>query len=284
MIFLLGLTFIPGIIICYTPQIITLLKKRHTLGVSFYSLLISNANGFTGTLNVLAMNVGDLRNCRRDTLGCLSLISIISQICLSWVFGVLIYACYMIFFTDSNHYILKNNRVEKIPNTPPRIKSRQWIACVLWTLLSIAMFAIFVIIYLSFIFVFGLDGSATLIYGSSMGYLTAALNIIQWLPQIFITIRSRGSGSLSIPGIFINVIGNWGQSIYMIYENQDPSVYASLIVCSVQVTVLFILLIFFDTIYPYLSKIRNKSRAPMLNVTLDEIIPSMDVETMYNKV
>lgn len=93
MLAVIGIVFAVLTVIVYLPQMIDLVKYKHTVGFSFFSLWIANMNGFAGGWNIIMLNIYPLTKCRKDPLLCLNNLLAVVQICLSWVYNANPHIC-----------------------------------------------------------------------------------------------------------------------------------------------------------------------------------------------
>jgi uncharacterized protein with PQ loop repeat len=246
-----GILFVVGTFVVFLPQIVDIAKYRHTIGISFFSLWIMNMNGFSGGWNIIMLNAQPLRDCGKDGMDCINAISIILQINLAWWMPLIIYILYLIFFTDAKHVHIKKATtiLKERPSEKLRWSSKEWHMILFLTVVYILFFIVLVVIYIPLAVVYGISGTETLIYADVVGYITAGLNVVQWFPQIVVTIRKKGSGSFSIATLLLTIPGTFAQAGFLIIANQNPSAWITLIVAGVQQIILLLLLVYFDYVH-----------------------------------
>jgi uncharacterized protein with PQ loop repeat len=270
-----GIIFTVLTVMVYLPQVYELFKYRHTVGISFFSLWIANMNGFAGAWNIWMLNADSLKQCRKDGLDCLNTILAVIQISLSWWMPLIIYVQYMVFFVDEKE-VKDPTKPIKFKPSFSRWKLPAWRWIVFWTVVYVLFMLVLFIIYIPLAIDFGIDASTTMTYAQVIGYIAAAVNIVQWFPQIVTTIRKKHSGSLSVLGVLIMIPGNFAQAGWLIADDQDISTWVSLMVAGVQLIILFLLLVYFDVLRPRFNK--------ALNETIEKLDKSIKLEEIchYN--
>lgn len=262
-----ALLFVVGTFLVFLPQIYEIVKHRHTVGISFFSLWIANMNGFSGGWNIIMLNAQALHDCGKDALACINTVSVVLQILLSWIMPFVIYICYLIFFVDIKYVDIKrpSDILDKRPNESLRWTSREWYIVIFSTIVYIIFFIVLVVIYIPLAVVYGINGNITLIYAESIGYVTAALNVVQWMPQIILSIRRKNSGSFSILSLILMTPGTFAQAVLLIVENQNISAWITFIIAGVQQIILIAILIYFDYIHKWLIKYRENRKVGMIH-------------------
>jgi uncharacterized protein with PQ loop repeat len=271
-----GILFVVGTFIVYIPQVVDVLKYRHTVGISFYSLWIANMNGFSGSWNIIMLNAQPLKDCAKDSLSCINAITVVLQINASWLMPLIIYILFLIYYVDAKVVDIKQptDRLKERPAESLRWVSREWRMILFLTAVYILFFFILVIIYVPLAAANGISDSSTLLYADIVGYITAGLNVVQWFPQIAVTIRKRSSGSFSIATLLLLIPGTFGQAGFLVIADQNISAWLTLVVAGVQQVILLILLVYFDYIHVRIFK----SHIPTKIYEAQELIES----SVYN--
>jgi uncharacterized protein with PQ loop repeat len=266
----IGIVFTVLTFMVYLPQIVELILFRHTVGVSFFSVWIANMNGFAGCWNIWMLNAYALKICHRDSLDCTNNILAVLQISLSWWMPLITYVTFLCCFVDERIVPNPRKRLKVLPPTTDKWKLRQWWLIIFWTIVyAIFMIALFAI-YIPLAINYGIKATPTLTYAYVVGYISAALNVVQWLPQIVTTIRKKSSGSLSVLGVLLMTPGNFAQAGWLIAANQDVTTWITLMIAGMQMITLFLLLVYYDMILPRLRKLTSKKEI-IQEVEMEEI-------------
>jgi uncharacterized protein with PQ loop repeat len=102
---------------------------------------------------------------------------------------------------------------------------------------------------------FGVKDPKTVLFADVVGYFSSLLVIVQWAPQIWSTIKNKGSGSFSIIMILIMLPGSFTVLYFLAFvEHQSFSTWVSYLFAGIQQLVLFVLLLWYDYIRPRFAK------------------------------
>eukprot|EP00033_Pygsuia_biforma_P004337 GCRY01004753.1.p1 GENE.GCRY01004753.1~~GCRY01004753.1.p1 ORF type:complete len:461 (-),score=91.93 GCRY01004753.1:135-1517(-) len=111
----------------------------------------------------------------------------------------------------------------------------------------------------------GMCGEGFLLYGTAVGLFCFLLTLMQWLPQIVHTIRTKTVGSNSLSSLGLRIPGTLLTLYLMIFATHEHwSTFLPSLSQVTQMTILFLLLLFY----------RRKSPPPFPDTQLTEIGPS----------
>ena len=210
-----GTVLFVGIGLSYVSQHVKLLRTRSTAGLSWAMIFVANVSNFCSLLNVVLLS---------HTLACCSVPSTTSQECYELFLPLLqigmpslnlvpIFVMFLLFYRP-------REESEKL-----RLEGFWWQRVVHWADVHEGMLARISFILFVSVFVIGFSvigavlsyvpgaGDKTL-FAIALGAMAGVTNMVQWVPQIFSTLRSGHVGSLSMIMLTLQVPGGLAVVIF----------------------------------------------------------------------
>lgn len=129
-----------------------------------------------------------------------------------------------------------------------RAHLRDLIITYVFLVIFLIALVVLAILTTTFIAALGERHPVSLNFGTVMGIISALITVIQWSPQILRTIQTQQAGNLSIVMILILMAGGFLVLFFMIVTTrQNWSTWLPNASSSFQVTILFVLLVIFET-------------------------------------
>lgn len=113
--------------------------------------------------------------------------------------------------------------------------------------ISTAIFLFFSSLTLFVIIKFGVQSSTVIKFAKTMGWISSAIVVVQWIPQIIVTHKNKASGALSVHMMVLYASFSFFTFFYlMILMQQDISSYISYLIGALQQTFICIMCFYFD--------------------------------------
>lgn len=189
-----------GLLISYLPQMIRIISRGTSEGISPYFILLGTTSATCGFANILLLKESrqDIGCCKElETFHCLAGLLGIAQLGVQLGCFWFIFVLFLVFF----RYNTSNVPDEELGGEAPRWQTALLVAVV--TLVH-ALVVIIVSAILTYISPDKLD-----IWAPILGMTGAALAAIQYFPQIWTTYNLKHVGSLSIPMMCIQTPGGF---------------------------------------------------------------------------
>ncbi|KAL0476694.1 hypothetical protein AKO1_006157 [Acrasis kona] len=269
---LFAVVLILGVFVSLTPQLKNVIKSKSTAGISFTTLYLGTIGSFFTATNAVLLNGMYLRY---DIVGVLTGVKkslLLFQLVSLWVMYVINYIVYCIYFKDEpkeqgselaatpkehetitddldlggNHY-----QVEFPEKSHSRMESKQWKIILASTAFYLLAFVETIFIAVVLVVLFGIPDSRLTLFADILGYITAFITVIQWMPQIIKTIKNKSSGSFSIVMMLVMMPGSFVILFYLAYLSGERfSTWFSYLVAGIQQIILLVCIIYFDYIAP----------------------------------
>ncbi|KAI9679381.1 MAG: hypothetical protein M1817_005403 [Caeruleum heppii] len=203
--FALSLFILIGILVSYLPQHYRIIRRRSSLGISPYFVLLGTTSGTCAFANILVLPRSrmNVRCCSQISgFDCFAGLLGIAQVAMQWSCFTVILLLFLIFFP----------RAEPLAPPKPPGSRPTYRTALLVTLLCIfhalTTFAISVALLL-------FRPKALPTFANVLGILATVLASIQYFPQLYTTYRLKAVGSLSIPMMLIQTPGSflWAGSL-----------------------------------------------------------------------
>ena len=225
---LVGVVLSIGTIGSVIPQLVKLVLRRNSEGLSAWYLLIQFINHYAATCNITITNATYLHSCAFIGWGCVPpLITWIQNVILTIVYTPQIFFFFPFFPKKSSWIDFK---------LPLIVTPFVLLTCDL-------LIASVVILELTD----GECGDVTYGFALAYGITSTVCVVIQWTPQIITTFRFKGAGSLSILMLCLTAPGTGVLTIYMIFTTQqDISSWMSNAVSSIEQFILLFACVYYE--------------------------------------
>lgn len=223
---IVGLCITFGTIISVIPQIIIILKKKSSLGLSEITIFLTSIGQFILVINVLCFDTNAFAG--------------FFQFRFSWTFSTyltflnlfLLWLCYFfIVFLKIIFISEKENRFRPI----------------FFIILTILLSILILFIYYFIGIIYGFNSSEIRKYGTFLGSTASMLVYCQYLPQFITTISLKGPGSLSLLTLEIQAPGGLMNALFMwIGQGHHWSTWLSLMIAAIQQFILLFICFYFQ--------------------------------------
>ena len=233
---IVGILIVIGTVGVLIPQLVKLIVKRSSEGLSSIFVSLVTINVTCGFINSLIINYPYIQSCPHVGYDvCIPALSSLFQCFFLMLTWMTIYVSLIIFYKDKT--------------------SKQW-KWVYGTFIGFIVLTI-VLIVVMILSVTVLDNCSTfsLVYAHICGLVGVVFVCIQFLPQIYTTYKNKSSGSLSLAANISQAIGLIVVVFFMAFSTgQDISAYLKFIVTIVIMTIISIMQIYYDFIMPKIGK------------------------------
>ncbi|OQD75922.1 hypothetical protein PENDEC_c005G07167 [Penicillium decumbens] len=242
----LSILIIIGILVSYLPQHIRIISRRSSFGISPYFVLLGTTSGTSSFANILVFpkTAHDFACCSQISgLACFAGLLGVFQIGMQWLCFFSILLLFVVYFPRATS---PTNPVEPVSSTPsgPTYRTALTVTaiCLLHALATLIISVAFSL----------RQPSALPVWANFLGVLSAILASIQYLPQIYTTLRLRCVGSLSIPMMCIQTPGSlvWAASLAAREGAQGWSIWGVLVVTACLQGTLLVMAIYFEYFGP----------------------------------
>ncbi|KAL7712473.1 PQ loop repeat protein [Entamoeba marina] len=216
--------------LCFAPQVYKILRRRDGTGLSPSFLLILSFNQVFAVINATIMNSPTIHSCFVIGFGkCIPPLLSYFQIAELMVMCYPIFVLFLFFYKDKTEKNFKRSLIYFI---------------------SACIFLVFSISLIAFcVFYFGECSLITYYVGFTFGIGSTVTTVIEYLPQIWRTWRTKECGSMSFTTNWITTMGTAIITGYMIFSTtQHFTTLASYITSLIQHVVLCALQIKYDII------------------------------------
>ncbi|KAF7313199.1 hypothetical protein MKEN_01006400 [Mycena kentingensis (nom. inval.)] len=220
-----------GLVVSYLPQHLRIIRNGTSEGLSPWFLLLGSTSSAAGFLNMVTVQNTQIRCCRVVSVAaCIESTAGIVQVGLQWAMFSFIFALYMIYFPPHLKVAEQSSLPPEQRNKPPPVPSQLWRQSVLLANVTAAHFVLSATLTFFLILVspsplnppippspypdpsFPDPDSSTLPQALArwallLGVSSAALAVIQYVPQIAFTWQAKLVGALSIPMMCIQSPG-----------------------------------------------------------------------------
>jgi len=191
----LAVILITGTIISYIPQIVAMVKKRSSEGLSFLMLGLGLLSGFLTLLNTVILYWQKISCCYRlNAAQCLANNLVPEQLAVAPACMLIMYILFLVYYNHTPYDSHKNNISQY--------------------LLSMIFFAIVVIVPLfcctaALVMYYGNFTTDVVMinYAKVLGIISAIAVFVQWVPQLYTTISLSKAGVLSLPMLLLQCPG-----------------------------------------------------------------------------
>lgn len=190
---LIGIGVCLGGIIGYIPQFYNIIKYDSVHGISEISLVLANIGLMCLTMNSLIYSWAYFFN---DWVNLLPFISI----AISWLMIFIYYIIFITYKIQNKHKPLSSNSLISSPSTKR----------LLYGLHYAITYLLFIIFVVALSLGEKIQGNMTffIIFANILGYTSAVLNSLVYLPQIYTLWKNKSSGNLSLLMYLIQTPGN----------------------------------------------------------------------------
>lgn len=276
-----GICIIISTYLCYYFQIKNFLKNKSAKGVSFFSFLVCNCTSYMNFISGIIQNYGRVAKCGDNIFDCLNALTTVFLLFSLWICYLIIMCLYFFYFLRENtprkrhEAALRNKDLEKESLLANEIKNENVVVdeeneeeneeenskkepekitskfTIFYTIIFYFLLIGFVLIVGAYTIItfpeFGVHFffSPTL-FAKILSYTSSFLVIVQWTPQILVTLINRGAGNFSLVMLIIMIIGAVVNVTFFIVAGQDFSIWLPYCVSLVQQLILFVLIIIFE--------------------------------------
>ena len=212
------------------PQHIKLLKRKSSEGMSSHWLALSNTQMFSSVSNIVLLKFPIILGCTH----------------------IGFHACYpsMIALAQRGIWlVIFPIMLEFIAFFPPRIDDwtrRAFLLACTEFLLFLAYMASVVVAAALIIHKLGPCHDSVLYFGNILGVVATVANIIQWIPQIYLTYAAKRVGSMSILLVAIGAPGNFLILLFLAFVSRESvSTWLPNLSAAIQQSILLVLLIIY---------------------------------------
>lgn len=189
-----------GLLISYLPQMVRIIARGTSEGISPYFILLGTTSATSGFANILLLPQSrqDVGCCKElETFHCIAGLLGIAQLGVQWICFSFIFVLFLVFF----RYAASNVPEEELVGDPPRWQTALLVASL--TLLH----GLLVIVVTAIIETIAPQHMS--LWANVLGLMAAALAAVQYIPQIWTTCHLKHVGSLSIPMMCIQTPGGF---------------------------------------------------------------------------
>mmetsp|Transcript_6461 Transcript_6461/g.11512 ORF Transcript_6461/g.11512 Transcript_6461/m.11512 type:complete len:314 (+) Transcript_6461:7883-8824(+) len=239
------------------PQHYEMWAEKSTVGVSAFLLLFGSLYTYLAALDVVLTGSSFLQ-CNDGFYRCVIDIQPWFQMVFSAVFTITLWYWYLKYHKAPHDEIdLTQSQVVRLEGT--------WVYDggeshsgwrFFWSFLIIS--AVFTIVGAFIYLTFGENSQLNQNFSHLCGLLSAVLNGVMWLPQIYTTYKFQRKGALSKEWVLFSVIMDVVYSVYLAAMGLDFSVWANNIPDGVQTMVLFVMILVFER-REYLETLESSS-------------------------
>jgi uncharacterized protein with PQ loop repeat len=234
------------------PQMVTIIRRKSTIGVSITTQVISLVSGANQIWNVFILDYYQIDACKHvDMSVCMPHIQPLFQAAIGYLFTLPLFVLCLVYFAKYDQDDQSNPEYDE--NVCcwglSRRKTIEMWTVVGWTILFSAL-------SLTMVYSVGACAAGTILFGRIQGAMNSVLTIFQWWPQIILTLLLKHQGSLSLTMLIIVQVTDALSIYYLMALGQDWSVWASSAVDLTMVTSLILIVIYFESCQ------NRKSKAP----------------------
>jgi hypothetical protein len=189
--------------ISYIPQYHKMTKSRSIQGLSHLMILLGNLSSFANFEGTILLDEHYYTCCRQNNLTasqCINTFLPVIQMSVPWIAGFIYYFIYTI-ISEKDQLVSREKEL--------RIRYI-FLAYIIICPMLIGLLGTILLITT------GTLNNHPLVFGTTLNIISAVLCFIMWIPQIIITYRTKGIGSLSL--ITLGVQGP-GSILVFIYQN-----------------------------------------------------------------
>ncbi|KAL1845408.1 hypothetical protein VTK73DRAFT_585 [Phialemonium thermophilum] len=189
-----------GLLISYLPQMVRIISRGTSEGISPYFILLGTTSATAGFANILLLPESrqDVACCKElETFNCVAGLLGIAQLGVQWICFTFIFVLFLVFF----RYDTSNVPEEELGGDPPRWQTALLVA-------SLALLYGLVVVVVTAVLSTVAPNRLTL-WANLLGLMAAALAAVQYVPQIWTTYHLKHVGSLSIPMMCIQTPGGF---------------------------------------------------------------------------
>ncbi len=239
-----------GIGLSYVSQHVKLLRTRSTVGLSWVMLFVANVSNFCSLLNVIVLS---------HTFGCCSLASTSSRECYELFLPLLqigmpslnlvpIFVVFLCLWRPDPTLAVTDREGKE-----SRLRRLMRWADANEAVLSRAAFGVFAVVFLvgfstiAAVLTLVPGAGDAVSFAEALGGVASVSNMLQWLPQIFSTLRSGKVGSLSILMLALQVPGGLAVVIFnTVVEPSSITTWGPFVLSAAQQFVLLVICLVFS--------------------------------------
>ncbi|KAK2738023.1 hypothetical protein FQN57_007289 [Myotisia sp. PD_48] len=248
--FIFSILILFGILFSYLPQLIRIISRRSSFGISPYFVLLGVTSGVSSFANILVLpkSARDIACCHEISgVACFAGLLGIFQVGVQTSCFAAVLVLFVAYFPrDSPGIPLA------LPETSSRKKSHSFrtaiavaVICVVYTIFVATLASVVILEY----------PSSRQLWANILGIMSTILSSIQYFPQIYTTFRLRSVGSLSIVTMLIQTPGSliWAASLAGRLGIEGWSTWGVFVVTAMLQGTLLIMCIYFEHINPQKS-------------------------------
>ena len=249
----------------YIPEIFLVIKNKSNEGISMLFCICNSTNQCLLLLNVLSLNFHEFAGIFQYSIlqTFAALITILTLFFQWFLFLPVVYLNFV--FNDQT----------SIQKEPMSEKKKQYRLMCIYLIINASAFTIFLIVWLYLGCTVGFNSHLVKTLGGLAGIVSAAIEVLQFIPQFITTIKLRDSGSLSLAMLSVQGPSLLCSGFYMwLVVHEEWTTYVCVIIDGAALISLLILCLFFK----FWKMIQNKrgNLTQMSSVILEPILPVTD--------
>jgi len=234
----LGIFLIVATIISYLPQVVSIVRRKSSEGMSYFSLGLGLFAGLLSLINGGMLKWEEKITCceriRLKIHECLAHNLLIEQLCIGPLCFFVLYIVYLMYFSFT-----PNERQTR------EDKQKEYRYARIFFAIYLAAFIILCSTAAILYYVAGVNSHYMGNYAKVCGIASALITLVMWVPQLYTTWRLKSPGSLSIPMLCIQIPGSLLVVYFQIGEKADITTWGPYVVNALQEFLLVVLCVWF---------------------------------------
>jgi cystinosin len=226
----LGLLLTFGCAVGCVPALVKPIKMKSTLGVSPACLVLTNFQQVTTLVNTLILKWPQVKQCADKPLGCQP-------------------SMIQIYTTAVAAFILFPQHLLTVyyPHPP---EAQSWNR-LMWYLQVVLCGGLLVVSIIWSSYSDCGSDNALRLFGIWNGLISSVLIVFRFMPQVYVTIKTRSSGAISYIFYFVIGVGGFMQTYFSIVQSHEElTIWLPVFVANCFQTLILILCIFYDFVLP----------------------------------
>ncbi|KAA8499468.1 hypothetical protein FVE85_7053 [Porphyridium purpureum] len=223
------------------PQHWEMYTEQSAVGISAFLLLFGSLYTYFAALDVVLTGQSYF-TCGISVYRCFMLNQPLIQMVGSFVLTATLWYWYLKYHKPPREEFFKDAaRLSVFVYDGDKHQAYKFYHVFLYIALATALFSVIVIVTYG-----SIQAPQVEILAHYFGIISAVLNAIMWLPQIYVTYRFKHRGALSLAWVLFSVLMDVVYSVYLAFLGLDWSVWANNIPDGIQTSVLLGLVLYYD--------------------------------------